>query len=86
MVGLLPLLRSLGPDVPRIEAVRFARIAWPCFGLAVVTGIWSLSTVEIGDYDTEYLYFTALLMDYPGWRPPSTPPPGASPYAVPPRP
>ena len=27
MVGLLPLLRSLGPDVPRIAAVRFARVA-----------------------------------------------------------
>ena len=55
MVGLLPLLRSLGPDVPRIAAVRFARVAWPCFGLAVVTGIWSLFAVEIGDHDTGYL-------------------------------
>ena len=27
MVSLLPLLRSLGPDVPRIAAVRFARVA-----------------------------------------------------------
>ena len=61
MVGLLPLLRSLGPDVPRIAAVRFARVAWPCFGLAVVTGIWSLSAVEISDYDTEY--FSALLVE-----------------------
>ena len=60
MVGLLPLLRSLGPDVPRIAAVRFARVAWPCFGLAVVTGIWSLFAVEIGDKDTGYL--TALLV------------------------
>ena len=60
MVGLLPLLRSLGPDVPRIAAVRFARVAWPCFGLAVVTGIWSLFAVEIGDQDTGYL--TALLV------------------------
>ena len=33
-LGLLPLLRSLGPDVPRIAAVRFARVAWPCFRLA----------------------------------------------------
>ena len=60
MVGLLPLLRSLGPDVPRIAAVHFARVAWPCFGLAVVTGIWSLFAIEIGDHDTGYL--TALLV------------------------
>ena len=61
MVGLLPLLRSLGPDVPRIAAVRFARVAWPCFGLAVVTGIWSLFAVEIGNQDTTYL--AALLVE-----------------------
>ena len=39
MVGLLPLLRSLGPDVPRIAAGRFARVVWPFLVLAVVTGI-----------------------------------------------
>mgnify|MGYP001163692874 FL=1 len=61
MVGLLPLLRSLGPDVLRIAAVRFARVAWPCFGLAVVTGIWSLFAVEIGNQDTTYL--AALLVE-----------------------
>ena len=60
MLGLLPLLRSLGPDVPRIAADRFAWVAWPCFGLAVVTGIWSLFAVKIGDHDTGYL--TALLV------------------------
>ena len=82
MVGLLTLLRSLGPDVPRIAAVRFARVAWPCFGLAVVTGIWSLFAVEIGNHYTGYL--TALLVklllwDSPGWQPPSTPPRRRSP-------
>ena len=39
MVGLLPLLRSLGPDVPRIAAGRFDRVVWPFLVLAVVTGI-----------------------------------------------
>jgi len=60
MVGLLPLLRSLGPDISRIAAVRFARVAWPCFGLVVATGIWSLLAVEIRDQNTGY--FTALLV------------------------
>ena len=59
-LGLLPLPRFLGPDVPRIAADRFARIAWPCFGLAVMTGIWSLFAVKIGNHDTGYL--TALLV------------------------
>ncbi len=54
MVGLMPLLRTLGPDAPRLAAARFARVAWPCFGLAIATGI------DLGDRDTGYL--TALLV------------------------
>jgi putative copper export protein len=60
MVGLLPLLRSLGPDAPRMAAVRFARVAWPCFGLAIATGLWSLWAVNLAERDTTYL--TALLV------------------------
>ena len=60
LVGLLPLLRTLGPDVPRLAAARFARVAWPCFGLAIATGIWSLFAINLGDSDTGYL--TALLV------------------------
>lgn len=60
MVGLLPLLRSLGPDVPRLAAARFARVAWPCFGLAIATGVWSLLAVDLAERDTGYL--TALLV------------------------
>ena len=60
MVGLLPLLRSLGPDVPRLAAARFARVAWPCFGLAIATGVWSLLAVDLAGRDTGYL--TALLV------------------------
>ena len=61
MLGLLTLLRALGPDVPRIAAARFARVAWPSFGLAVVTGIWSLFAVKIGDHDTGALGGLAAL-------------------------
>ena len=60
MVGLLPLLRTLGPDAPRLAAARFARMAWPCFGLAIATGIWSLFAINLGDRDTGYP--TALLV------------------------
>ena len=60
MVGLLPLLRSLGPDAPRLAAARFARVAWPCFGLAIATGLWSLLAVDLAERGTGYL--TALLV------------------------
>ena len=55
MVGLMPVLRSLGPDAPRAAARRFARVAWPCFGLAVATGLWSLAEVGLADRDSGYL-------------------------------
>ena len=60
MVGLLPLLRTLGPDAPCLAAARFARMAWPCFGLAIATGIWSLFAINLDDRDTGYL--TVLLV------------------------
>jgi len=40
MLGLLGVLRGLGSDAPRLAADRFSRVAWPCFALAVVTGVW----------------------------------------------
>ena len=55
MVGLMPVLRSLGPDVPRAAAQRFTRVAWPCFALAVVTGLWGLAEVGLDDRDSDYL-------------------------------
>ena len=35
-------------------------MAWPCFGLAIATGIWSLCAINLGGRDTGYL--TALLV------------------------
>ena len=61
MVGLLPLLLTRGPDAPRLAAARFARMAWPCFGPGITTGIWSLFAIDLGDRDTGYL--TALLVE-----------------------
>ena len=69
MVGLLPLLRTLGPDAPCLAAARFARMPWPCFGLAIATGIWSLFAIKLDDRDTGYLtvlLVKLLLVDLPG--------------------
>jgi putative copper export protein len=41
-VGLLPTLRAAGADVPRAVADRYNRIAWPAFGILVLTGIWNM--------------------------------------------
>lgn len=49
LAGLVPGLRALGPDAPRIVARRFNRIAWPAFGVLFVTGLWNLAETSVGD-------------------------------------
>lgn len=41
LAGLVPVLRSVGPDAPRLAARRFNRIAWPAFGVLILTGVWN---------------------------------------------
>jgi putative copper export protein len=53
LAGLVPGLRALARDAPRVVARRFNRIAWPAYGLLWITGIWHLLVLEptwSGDY------------------------------------
>jgi putative copper export protein len=54
LAGLLPTVRGLGEDAPRQVARAFNRVAWPAFGVLLVTGVWNLLEVDVGDRDTEY--------------------------------
>ena len=54
LAGLLPGLRALGPDAPRAIARRFNRIAWPAYGVLLVTGVWNLFEVSFGDRGTAW--------------------------------
>jgi len=54
LAGLVPGLRSLSPDAPRAVAARFNRIAWPAFGVLVVTGIWNIIAVSPIVWDSDY--------------------------------
>jgi putative copper export protein len=50
LVGLLPSVRALGPEAPRAVARAFNRLAWPAFGVLVLTGIWNvLAAAPSGD-------------------------------------
>lgn len=42
LLGLLPVLRGLSPEVPKAAARRFNQLAWSAFAVLFVTGIWSL--------------------------------------------
>lgn len=54
MLKLLPGLRTLDPDAPRLMARRFNLIAWAAFGLLFATGVWSLLAVDVGNTSTAY--------------------------------
>jgi putative copper export protein len=55
LAGVVPVVRRLGGiETARAVARRFQLIAWPAFGLLVVTGIWNLFAVKVGEQSTSY--------------------------------
>ena len=54
LAGLVPVLRGLDPTAPKAVARQFNRIAWPAFGVLVLTGVWNLVEVKVGDASTKY--------------------------------
>ena len=46
VAGLVPTARALGEDAPRKVAAAFARLAWPAYGLLLVTGIWNYAAIN----------------------------------------
>jgi putative copper export protein len=55
LAALVPVLRRLGAEIPRAAARRFNLIAWPAFGVLVLTGIWNIVAMRsqiTGGYET----------------------------------
>ena len=52
--ALVPTVRTLGDDATAKVARAFNRVAWPFFGLAVVTGIWNLLEIDVADRSSGY--------------------------------
>jgi putative copper export protein len=46
LAALVPVLRRAGVGVPRVAARRFNQVAWPAFGVLVITGIWNVIAVR----------------------------------------
>ena len=51
--GLVPKLRQVAPESLKVAANAFARIAWPAFAVVVVTGMWNILDITVGDMTTE---------------------------------
>jgi putative copper export protein len=45
IAGVVPVLRRISPEAPRIVARRFGAIAWGAFAVLIVTGIWNVAAV-----------------------------------------
>ena len=60
IAGLLPTARAMGDDAPRRIARAFNRFAWPAFAVLVITGVWNLFAVDVGDLGTDYMVTLAL--------------------------
>jgi putative copper export protein len=54
LAGLVGTVRKQSAEAPRAVARAFARLAWPAFGVLVVTGIWNLTEVDLGNTTTAY--------------------------------
>jgi len=42
LAALVPALRAVGRDAPKAAANAFNRVAWPAFGVLLVTGVWNV--------------------------------------------
>ena len=58
LAALVPALRAAGTGVPKAAANAFNRVAWPAFGVLVLTGIWNV--VAEGDKGAAYRHTLVL--------------------------
>lgn len=54
LAGLVPTARGLGDDAPKKVARAFNRLAWPAYAVLLLTGVWNLLEVDVGDRPTSY--------------------------------
>jgi putative copper export protein len=59
LAGLVPVLRGIGSDAPRLAAQRFNRIAWPAFAVLIATGVWNVVAEHRHDHGA---YRTTLIV------------------------
>jgi putative copper export protein len=46
LAALVPVLRRVGPNAPRVAARRLNVVAWPAYGVLIATGIWNIAAVS----------------------------------------
>lgn len=66
LAGLVPTVRTLGEDAPRKVARAFNRIAWPAYGVAVVTGLWNVFELPLDDLQHPWIELKVLAVALSG--------------------
>ncbi len=46
LAALVPTLRGHGGELTKAAARQFNRVAWPAFGVLIVTGIWNVAAEQ----------------------------------------
>ena len=54
LAGIVPTLRKAAPEATKPVAQAFARLAWPAFGVLVITGMWNITAIDITDTSSAY--------------------------------
>lgn len=54
LLGVIPILREVGGDLPKRVAGAYGQVAWPAFGLIIATGIWNLLDVDLAEVSSGY--------------------------------
>jgi putative copper export protein len=60
LAALVPALRAAGAEVPKAAANAFNRVAWPAFGVLLLTGVWNV----VAEGDKGAAYGHTLILKY----------------------
>lgn len=60
LAALVPALRGTAEGVTQVAARAFNRVAWPAFGILVVTGVWNVIAVD----DSSAAFQHTLMLKY----------------------
>lgn len=60
LAALVPALRGTAEGVTQVAARAFQRVAWPAFGVLVVTGVWNVIAVD----DSSAAFQHTLMLKY----------------------
>lgn len=66
IAAILPTARNLGADAPHQLARAFARVSWPAYGVAVVTGLWNVALIPLDELAHPWIELKVLAVAISG--------------------